>query len=248
MLIIKPYIFKQFPEIICGVSTKIGNFVENPFYFNLSLSVGDDSAVVLQNRKYFFSEIGLDYQKAAYQKQIHSDEIVMTNRAGIFENSDALITNQQNLSLVVTIADCLPIMIYDPNEKVIAAVHSGWRGTSKRILDKVIKTLRDKFNSKSGNLFVYLGPSITQANYEVGTEVKELFDQKYLLRTGSKYFLNIVQANLDMLYQNGVKKNQIQISGLCTYEMKNVLHSYRRDGEKSGRALAVISMKDENVG
>lgn len=229
---------------MCAFSTKIGLNRKAPFYFNLSLSVGDDENVVRENREYFFREIGLTSDKIAFQAQIHSDIIKIVESSGQAGESDALITTKTNLGLAISAADCVSVYIYDFRQRIISAVHSGWRGTHLKILEKTLNKMFKHFNSKPENLFVYLGPSISQANYEVGNEVAELFDQKYLKIINNKFYLDVAGANYDMLIENSLLKSHIQKSVLCTFEFKEVLHSYRRDGLKSGRSLGVIAIKE----
>jgi polyphenol oxidase len=243
MYTIKPYIFQRFPEIIFGLSTRIGGDGKSQYSFNLSYSVGDEKSIVDFNRKIFFESIGLDVNKIAYQRQIHSDIVKITDVGGDNGESDALITNSKNLGLAVTIADCTPIFIYDMKNKVIAVAHSGWRGTAKKIINKTLLKLKDNFCSAPENLFVYLGPSISALNYEVGKEVAEKFEAKYVVTNNGKLCLDVSRNNYDMLLKFGVPKNQIQKSELCTFEFNSLLHSYRRDGEKSGRSLGVIGIK-----
>jgi YfiH family protein len=243
MFNIKPYIFQRFPEIIFGFSTKMGGDRKSAFDFNLSFSVGDEKSIVESNRKLFFNSIGLEVDQVAFQKQTHSDIIKIVDSAGNNVESDSLITNKRNLGLAITIADCTPIFIYDSKNNVIAGVHSGWRGTEKKILKKTLQLLTTNYNSDCKDLFVYIGPSIAAANYEFGEEVAEKFDQKYITLNNSKLFLDISQANYDLLTEFEVPKNQIQKSELCTFEFKTLLHSYRRDREQSGRSLGVIALK-----
>lgn len=245
MFIIKPHIFSIFHNIIAGVSTKIGLNRKAPFYFNLSPNVGDDEVKVQENRKAFFDSFGIRNDQIVYQYQIHSDIIKIVNGAGYVNESDALITSNENLALVLTIADCTPILIYDHKNRVIAAVHSGWRGAENRILHKTLISMQKEFNTKGENIIAYLGPSISQINYEVGSEVATLFDLKYLLKKNGKFFLDVSLINYDYLTSFGVKPNNIQKSVLCSYQMKDLLHSYRRDGKNAGRSLAFIMMKRE---
>ena len=156
-----------------------------------------------------------------------------------------LLRQEKNLGLAISSADCPAIFIYDPIQKVIAAVHSGWKGTEKKILIKTIQKLKDDFNSDPSNLICYIGPSISQKNYEVGEEVAQKFDKEFILRKENNFYLDLKSANYKMLIEEGVKKANIQVSELCSYEYETVLHSYRRDGQKSGRALGVIAMKDD---
>ena len=246
MLIIKPFIFKRFPEIVFGFSTKIGPNAKPPYYFNLSFSVDDNKEIVDSNRALFFNELGLNEKMLSYQKQVHEDKINTVSSFGSCGESDALITRKKNLGLAISSADCPAIFIYDPVQKVIAAVHSGWRGTEKKILRKTIQKLKTDFNSDASNLICYIGPSISQKNYEVQEEVAAKFDSEFVVKYENKFYLNVSGANFKMLTDEGVKEVNIQVSGLCTYEYEKLLHSYRRDGQKSGRALGIIAMKEND--
>lgn len=245
MLILKPYIFNDYKEIICGFSTKIAAGRSAPYYFNLSFSVEDNNETVAQNRLFFFSSLGLKYNNVAFQGQIHGDNAVYTEEGGFTGESDALITDKPGIGLAISIADCVPIFIYDPVIKIIAAVHSGWRGTEKKILYKTILRLKE-YGCKAENFIVYIGPSISRNIYEVGSEVAEQFHKKFLVSKGSKFLLDVAGINYNILLQSGVNKNNIQVSSLCSYAMKDVLHSYRRDGVKSGRSLGVIAIKEND--
>lgn len=246
-LIIRPKIFNSWPEIISGVSSKIGEWRKKPFFFNLSFNVGDDEQIVKENRNLFFNALNLSEEEAAIQNQIHSDVITYVNSPGNCGQSDAMITDKPGLALAVSIADCTPILIFDKDRKIIAAVHSGWRGTYQKILLKTISKLTDDFHSDPTSLICYIGPSISQTNYEVDSEVAEKFPGKFSRKNNDKYLLDVSGINYYYLLKAGVKISNIQRSHLCTFAYKNILHSYRRDGAYSGRSLAVICMKDNLV-
>jgi YfiH family protein len=246
MLILKPPVFRKYPEIIFGFSTKIGAERKAPYYFNLSFSVGDNKEIVEENRKLFFNALSLNVENVAYQKQVHGDMISYVTKGGYAGESDALITDKPGIGLAISIADCVPVFIYDFKNKLAAGVHSGWRSSSKNILYKTLVKLNKEFNSLPENLVVYVGPSIKQNNYEVGKEVADLFDKKYVKHQDEKLFLDVTGFNYDVLIDFGVKKENIQQSGLCTFAMDNILYSYRRDGEKSGRSIGVITLRDQN--
>jgi purine-nucleoside/S-methyl-5'-thioadenosine phosphorylase / adenosine deaminase len=243
MVIIKSILLDQHKEITFGLSTKIGAERKAPFYFNLSTSVGDDEKIVKENRELFYKEIGLEAENIVTQKQVHGDKINYADKGGFYGESDALITDKINLGLAISTADCTPIFIFDKKNKVIAAVHSGWRGTEKKILLKVLMKLKEDFNSSPVNLISYIGPSICQKNYEIGKEVAEKFEDKYLLPKEGKYLLNVSGINFDILINFGIPKENIQLSSYCTFEMKYLLHSYRRDGLQSGRAFGIIAVR-----
>lgn len=243
MRIIQSNLFNSIPEITFGMSTKRDQSSDDPFGFNLSFSIGDDEERVKRNRELFFNELGLAYEQAAYQYQVHGDIIKVVDSAGFMGESDALVTAHKNIGLVITTADCTTIFIYDKNIKVIAGVHSGWRGTVKNILGKTLKFLEKEFNSKPNDLLVYIAPSISQKNYEVGEEVAEHFESKYKKKQCDKFLLDISAVNYDILIEYGIPENQIEKSTLCSFDSL-FLHSYRRDGSRSGRALGVIAMKE----
>ena len=244
MLIVKSHIFSKYPEIIFGFSTKVGAGRKAPYFFNVSQSVGDNKKIVDENRDYYFNSIGLKFENVAFQKQVHGDTITYVTKGGVCGESDAMITDKKNLGLAISTADCAAIFIFDKKNKVIAGVHSGWRGSEKKILLKTLIKLNEMFDSNPDNLLAYVGPSITKMNYEVGKEVAVLFEKKYRIPFDEKYCLDVSQVNQDILLNFGLKKSNIQVSSLCTYEHKNLLHSYRRDGKRAGRALGVIAMKD----
>jgi len=245
MLIINPFIFQPYPEIVCGFSTKVGSGRNAPYFFNLSYSVGDEKEIVDNNRREFFIELGLNENMVSYQKQVHEDSIKEVNFYGNCGESDALITTKKNLGLAISSADCPAIFIYDPVLKVIAAIHSGWRGTEKKIVKKTIQKLKDDFDSNPSDMICYIGPSISQKNYEVSEEVASRFDNEFVKKDKNEFYIDLAGANFQMLIEAGVDLNNIQASELCTFEYKELLHSYRRDGPKSGRALGIIVMNEK---
>ncbi len=240
MKIIRAKIFEQFPEITFGISTKFKIDKNDIFNFNMSFAIGDETERVESNRQLFFESLGLQSENVAYQNQIHSDIIKATGYGGSVGDSDAIITPRKGIGLAISMADCVGVFIYDNVEKVIAGIHSGWRGTKQQIVKKTVMQLKEKFDSEPENLFVYIAPSISQKNYEVGKEVAEQFDSKYLIPSEEKLLLDVAKANYDMLIDFGIPKLQIEKSELCSYD-ESYIHSFRRDKSESGRAFGVIS-------
>lgn len=242
MTIIKSSLFNRFEKIEFGFSTKVSELFSEPFHFNMSLSVGDDEKRVRENRKLFAQELNLKTEQIVYQKQIHSDIITYVESGGTYGESDALITDKPNVGLAISSADCSAVFIYDSIKHVIAGIHSGWRGTQKQIVAKTMQYLRREFSCSPNNLFAYIAPAISQKNYEVGKEVAEQFDEKYLKVKGDKFLLDVTANNYDMLREYGIPETNIEKSDLCSFEDDKLLHSYRREGAKSGRALGIIAM------
>ncbi len=243
MKIIKAKIFDQFPELTFGMSTKFKIDNDDSFGFNMSLSIGDDEERVNSNRRLFFETLGLQTENVAYQNQIHSNIVTATGYGGNVGDSDALITPRKGIGLAILMADCVGIFIYDKVEKVVVGIHSGWKGTTQEITKKTLEQLRDEFDCNPENLFVYIAPSISQNNYEVGREVAEQFNEKYLIPKGEKFLLDVAQANYDMLVNFGIPKSQIEKSELCSYSA-SYIHSFRRDKNNSGRAFGVVGIRE----
>jgi YfiH family protein len=241
-LFITPYIFKEFPEIVAAISTRNGNDTP-PYFFNLSYKVGDNYNRVSENRKIFFSALGIEEEKIVFQKQIHSDICNFVTSPGFIPNSDALYTNCNNLYLTVTVADCLPILIYSPETKVVGAVHAGWRGTLRKILFKTVLTIKNHFNINLKELRVYIGPGISVKNFEVGYEVAKEFPKEYIIHNNEKFFVDLKKYNFDQLIESGVSGEHIEISPLCTFDEIQLCHSYRRDKKYSGRMIALIGRR-----
>jgi YfiH family protein len=240
-MIIRPSIFDRFPEIIAAQSTRIGGVSPEPYGMNLSSHVGDEQANVDANRKLFFEAIGVPREtKAVYQSQIHSANIsIVKGDEGILKDSDALITLEPNVLLGVTVADCTPVLLYAPKSKIIAAVHAGWRGTEQMISLAAVRQMI-ALGAMTENIFAFIGASASGEKYEVGLEVATLFEEKHLVAlSGGKFLLNVKAANLDQLLFAGIPRDQIEVSPLCTITDER-LHSFRRDGKRSGRMLAVI--------
>ncbi len=248
MVVIKSDLLCSQPEIIFGFSTRNREeYNTPPYYFNLSLSVGDDRDRVLENRVQFAKRLGLTWEQVALQKQIHSDIVNYVDSPGYNGESDAIVTDKYEVGLAASSGDCCTIYLYDKKHQVISAVHSGWRGTQKKILEKTLSFISERWNSEGQDIFAYIAPSITQNNYEIGMDVAKLFPDKYINNESDKLFLDITSINKDMLLNFGIPSSQIEVSPLCSYKEEALLHSYRRDGQVSGRAYGIICMRRPNV-
>ncbi len=243
-MIIIPEIFRPFPEIIAAQSTKLGGVSPEPYGMNLSSHVGDEQANVDENRRLLFESLGIpNGVRQVYQNQVHSANVrYVRGDEGILKENDALVTKEANVLLGVTVADCTPILLYDPNTKLIAAVHAGWRGTEQMIALAAVRKMIE-LGAEPKNIYAFIGASASRDKYEVGLEVATLFEEKHLVALeGQKYLLDVKGANLDQLLYVGIPREQIEVSPLCSISDER-LHSYRRDGKKSGRMLALIMRK-----
>lgn len=245
-IFIRPSIFDSFKEVVCAVSLKYSPDSKPPFYFNQSFSVGDNPENVKMNRKVLFGELKINPDRVTYQRQIHSANIHYSEVPYFFRDSDALYTDKKNIYLGISIADCVPIFIYSPFVKAVAAVHSGWKGTRSRILTKTINTLRERYHLHPEDLFAYIGPAISAEHYEVGKFVYDQFPAESGIERDGKFFIDLAKDNYNQLLNAGMPERNIERSEFCTYRDAELFHSYRRDGDNSGRMLGIIGLKPDS--
>ncbi|MBZ0203550.1 MAG: peptidoglycan editing factor PgeF [Ignavibacteria bacterium] len=240
--ILKSKLLSGVNGLVHGISTRAGGSA--PYYNNLSRHVGDDESAVAENRARFFGGLGIDESRLVHANQVHSDGVTIVTKPGLYKKTDALITQKEDLYLVISVADCLPVMIFDPVRSVIANIHSGWRGTQKGIVTDTISMMQSEFSSSPGDMLVFIGPGISHEYFEVGGEVARMFDDKYISfrdsGTSAKPFIDIGAVVMDQLKSAGVKLENIERLELCTFSNADYLHSYRRDKENSGRMFAVV--------
>jgi polyphenol oxidase len=241
--IILPTIFTEYPNVRSGMSSKNGSSKTGRFAMNLSFQVGDDPACVEINRATFFSQIGISVKELAIPLQSHSDTVRRVHAPGEYEQCDALITNVQRLALIVTVADCVPILLFDPLHHAIGAVHAGWRGTANAIVQRAIRSMQAEFNTEPDTVLAFIGPSAGGCCYEVGEEVAVKFENKIVPYDKNKIYIDLKKENAFQLEQLGVAAGNIEISNHCTICEPQFFHSFRRDGKTSGRMWAVICLK-----
>ena len=186
--------------------------------------------------------------------QRHTDSVeIVESDVQKFENVDGLITNKKYLNLVLSFADCTPILLYDPINKVIANIHSGWRGTVKKIGKKAAKKMISNFNTKPENIIACIGPCIGKCHFEVDEEVKNIFENTFsyfnrnfdiIEKRNGKYLIDTTLINKLILQEVGIKEKNIIESGICTYCNSDCMHSYRANGNQVGtNNIAVLGLK-----
>jgi len=223
----------------------------------VSWNVGHETA--LANRRVWWARLGFPLATTVFGQQVHRDGVVLvtSTEAGrgaerpgtAIPEVDALVTATPGLPLAVLCADCVPVLLYAPDIPAVAAVHAGWRGTVRRILDRVLDLLLSELGQRPERLFVVLGPSIGPCCYEVGDEVAEAWrtavpgDRAGALqrRSGRTYF-DLWRANRFLCLERGVPADRIEVSALCTRCHASTWFSYRAQGPHSGAQAAVIAL------
>ena len=243
----RPAIFNQFPELIAAESTRHGGVSEAPYHsLNLGGSTTDNPENVSENNLRFFSGLGINIADTAKSHQVHGAEILHVAQPGRYEGYDALITEKTGIHLAVTIADCTPILIYDPVKKAAAAIHAGWRGTVQNIVSKTMEAMKVKFGTEPGDCFAYIGTCIDGCSFEVGEEVALHFESahKHWDEKKQKYFVDLKKANKDQLLSSGLKQEHVQVSDFSTVLNNEDYFSYRLENGLTGRMLATIGINE----
>jgi len=243
-VLLKSKILSAYPELRHAISTRRGGTGESPFGFNLSYDVGDDAPTVALNRKLVCEEIQIPEERIAFQRQIHSDTVSIVTQPGIYENCDGLITNIPELYLAVTVADCVPVLLYDPIKQCVAAIHSGWKGTQQNIVPKAFRKMAVTFGSTPSDILCFIGPGAGECCYDVGEGVSGLFPSEYMISREGKLYPNLKRMIYDSVRTEGVALVSIEVSPLCSICEATLLQSYRRDGIKSGRMMGIIGFRE----
>jgi len=228
--------------LVFGMSTRRGGVSPSPLDLNLSFSVGDDPSNVEKNRAIFFNALSVPPDRVAFPMQVHRSTVVRIDGPGRFHSCDALVTNVRGVYICISVADCVPVFLYDPTHHAIAGVHAGWRGTENKIVAIAIARMMAEFATNPGDLVAFIGPSAGQCCYAVGPDVAGRFDPKFRQERRGSISIDLKAANKEQLLQAGVPETSIDVNPLCTISESDLFHSYRRDGPNSGRMLAVLGM------
>lgn len=190
--------------------------------------------------------------------QVHDVTVARVDRPDVsreeLEGYDALVTNVPGVCIGVRTADCIPILIYDPVKKAVAAVHSGWRGTVMKICEKALVRMSIEYGTKASDVVAIIGPGICADCFQVGEEVavefrKAGFDMDRIWsfrgpRTEGSiaggHHIDLVEACRLTLIQCGVAAKNITVRSLCTYEHTELLYSARKEGSACGRNINAI--------
>lgn len=192
---------------------------------------------------------GLSASRLAWVEQVHRAEVKVVcqppPRAGDFlGRADAVTSSFSQLVLAVRTADCLPILLADPDRRVAAAVHAGWRGTLAGVVENALSVLRRIFGSRPERLLAALGPHIRPCCYQVGPEVHvaflSRFGQRAISSRGTSLRVDLAQANRLELLRCGVLARHIETLDLCTSCRQDLFFSWRRDGESCGHQMSFI--------
>ena len=253
-------IFKPYEDKMIAFSTEREGYFLNDTHgaskgaygeLNLCHYVNDNPEHVNRNRELFCQYHNIEISNLYIPRQTHTSNVKRIKMGVNLEETDGLISNLKGSCIGINTADCLPVLLYDPTHHAAATLHAGWRGLVGRIVTKGITTMKREFNSNPSELLCAVGPAISTKIYEVGDELKPQFAEAdfpikdiFIDRADwTKSHLDLKAAAKFELLSCGVKKENIEISDICTYQHSSKYFSARRLGINSGRIFSGIILK-----
>ena len=207
--------------------------------FHTIFSYNRDDYSILDNRKAFASSNKFDNNALVIPKQVHSNNVCNATESGYFEETDGVISSDKGIVLTIQVADCMPLFLLDIKNENWGLVHSGWQGTAKNIARESIRKLREA-GSDPQNIKALIGPSINQCCFEVGSEVSVQFNSVFSINgKGDSKMVDLKSILKHQLIDEGISIENIMIDDDCTFCRDDLYFSYRRDGDKAGRMVAI---------
>ena len=248
------------PGLSHAFSTRLGG-VSGGYHasMNLGTTRGDDPAAVRENYRRFFAAAGLDLEHIVMSRQVHGDCVRVVTSADLKSDlyapegyeTDGLICDIPGVSLIIFSADCIPVLLYDPVRRVIAAAHAGWRGTAAGIAAKAAQRMQDLYGSHPEDILAAIGPGISKCCYETHADVpnammeslgKQALPFLESLPAG-KFRVDLKGLNGQWLLRAGLSPDHIDTSGDCTCCLSDRYFSHRVMGDLRGSQIAVIQMQ-----
>ncbi len=241
-----------------AVFSRKGGVSKKPYdSLNVRFGIGDDYESVKKNRRIICNSLDIDSKKLISANQIHSKNVKIIDRDFAdnhepdmeTDNVDGLITNEKDVALMVQVADCQAILMFDPIKRVVAAVHVGWKGLKQDISGMTINVMKNKFGVDPMNLMVGIAPSLGPCCAFFSEPEKELPDSFQKLVDKEKR-VDLWSYSMEQLQKHGVPKNNIELARVCTQcgngpsiEGPHGFFSFRGDKGITGRFGVLIALK-----
>jgi len=237
---------ETYPEIKHGVFTRKGGCSKGSFKsLNVGLHVGDKEINVKLNRETISR--CMDEKDVVYADQTHGTDVLIfsgkqQNRKNsgdvLLRKGDAMVTDIKNKMLVIQVADCQAILMYDPFKKVVANVHSGWRGSIQNIIGRTVEVMKNSFGSKPSDIIAGICPSLGSCCAEFINYKNEIPETYWRYKTGFDHF-DFWRMSSDQLCEKGVLEKNIFLSNICSRCNTDFLYSFRKE-RVTGRFAAFI--------
>lgn len=269
-------VLEEIPWLSSGFSTRLGGVSQGIFEtMNLGFGRGDEEADVEENLRRMLSILEIGEDKIAFSEQVHKTEVQTvtakdcTGLHGKLKETDGMVTGEAGIALATSFADCVPVLLVDKEKKVIANVHSGWRGTVGKISAAAVEKMRREYGCEPEDIAAVIGPSICQDCYEIGEDVARQFLSflrepsireaagsyreeekgfpavlKKKKDTDGKYLLDLWLANALVLLSAGIPYRNIHVSGICTCCHPDIFFSHRASNGQRGNLNAFLKIKE----
>ena len=221
------------------------NFIDYSSFFNKKIKAlqilpdsNDKMMTLVEYREKIISKKSIDSDNLAIPIQVHSNKVQFINNSGFFEDTDGLITDNQNIILTLQTADCLPIFLFDKVKNIKGLIHSGWKGTKDKIIVNALNIMSD-YGSDLSNIIIVLGASIHKCCYEIGGDLISFFDKDSINKINNRIYLSLHNQVLIDLDSLNIPRKNIYVDSRCTFMDIN-LSSYRRDNKNSGRMISLL--------
>lgn len=242
-----------------GFSTRQGGVSQGIYEsLNLGSNRGDDPEKVRENFTRFCAALDVDVEKLVFSSQVHGDTVRVCTAAdagtgldkSVRYEADALITDVPGLALTVFTADCLPILLYDPDRAVIAAVHAGWRGTALGLVEKTVENMVNHYGCNAESILAAIGPGISACCFETHEDVPNAMTEalgsaalRFIeVREDGKFKVDLKGLNALRLERMGVRAANIALNEECTACLHDKYWSHRYTRGERGSMAAVISL------
>lgn len=214
-----------------------------------------------KNYKILCNELNLESKNIVRPFQKHTNNVKLISKKetnnieynpNYLNDTDGLITNQKDIILSTTNADCILFLLFDPVKKVIANVHSGWRGTLNEIVVNAVTQMKLNYQTRSKDIICCICPSIRKCHFEVDADVKDLFHNKFsylptidkiIEKVENKYHIDTILLNKTLLLNIGIKEENIIDCNICSVCRSKQINSYRTDKENYKLSTALITLK-----
>lgn len=210
---------------------------------NLGYNTPEKPEITQAHRNVWFSFAGANPETTATGKQVHGDHIEIVSSGGVYENTDGFVSATPGVSLGIFVADCGGILLADEQQRIVGACHAGWKGALLGIVPKTINKMIE-LGAKVNAINAFISPCIAAKNFEVGEEVAVQFPYEFVYRGNHRPHVDLKGYIRQQLIDSGVNAFNIDISEGCTVADENSFYSYRREGTKSGRMMAIITLKN----
>jgi len=247
-------------QIAHGFSTRKGGVSPAPWdTLNLEGQRGDDPANVAENLRRFCSAIGADHTAIVKNRQVHSTRVRCVTREDILPDpvpkgtipADALVTDREGVCLTVFSGDCLPVLLYDPAKRVIAAAHAGWRGTAQGVAFETAMTMQRQYGCRPEDIRAAIGPGISRCCFETHQDVPDALIARlgaqaspliHPSQAPGKFHVDLKGANRVWLLRAGLDARNIALCDACTACQKDLFWSHRTMGHDRGSMAAMIQL------